>query len=222
MFGSQNKLKIKAAEAALSFIKDGCYLGVGTGSTVNCFIEFLAQSDLKPKKIVASSKATQKKLNEFGFEVTELNYAGNLDVYIDGADEINARCEMIKGGGGALTGEKILASVSKQFICIADESKQVNLLGKFPLAVEVVSIAQSAVARQLTSQFSLTPELREGFVSDYGNIILDNYGLSITNPKQTEQEINSIAGVVCNGIFALRPADVALIAGKSGVRQVNR
>lgn len=222
MFNSKDKLKEKAAIAAVEFIKNTDYLGVGTGSTVNFLIQALAKAKIKPKKIVASSKQTAQMLIKLGYEVSQLNQVGNLDIYVDGADEIDHHLQMIKGGGGALTGEKILASVSHKFICITDESKKVSRLGKFPLAIEVIALAQSCVARKLASQFGLVPELRNNFVSDYGNLILDSYGLDTVDAKKTESEINNIAGVVCNGIFAIRGADIALIANKNGIEELTK
>ncbi len=209
--------KQAAAQAALSYIKDGMILGVGTGSTVNCLIELLSQVELKGA--VASSKVTEDKLIALGIEIYDLNSVGELDLYIDGADEINAKGEMIKGGGGALTREKIVAAASKQFICMVDESKVVDKLGRFPVAIEVLPQARSYVARQLV-KLGAEPVYRTGFVTDYGNQILDTYDLDITDAAALEAKLNNIVGVVCNGIFAAQSASVMLKASASGVDAV--
>ncbi|MDO5651892.1 MAG: ribose-5-phosphate isomerase RpiA [Moraxella sp.] len=210
-------LKQAAAKTALSYIENDMILGVGTGSTVNCLIELL--TSVRLKGAVVSSKATEDKLKAIGVEILELNSVGELDLYIDGADEINASGEMIKGGGGALTREKIVAAASKRFICMADDSKWVDRLGTFPVAVEVLPQARSYVARQLV-RLGGEPVYREGFVTDYGNVILDTYDLPIDDALQMEQTLNNIVGVVCNGIFATQKANILLKATASGVETV--
>ncbi|WP_435938204.1 ribose-5-phosphate isomerase RpiA [Moraxella bovoculi] len=209
--------KQAAAKAALSYIEDGMILGVGTGSTVNCLIELLA--DVRLKGAVSSSKVTEDKLRALGIEIFDLNTVGELDLYIDGADEIDAQGSMIKGGGGALTREKIVAAASKSFVCMVDDSKVVQKLGKFPVAIEVLPQARSYVARELV-KLGGDPVYREGFVSDYGNVILDTYDLDISNPDEFEKTLNNIVGVVCNGIFAAQSASIMLKAGDEGVDTV--
>ncbi len=209
--------KQAAAKAALAYIQDGMVLGVGTGSTVNCLIELLPQVELKGA--VASSQVTEDKLKALGIEIYDLNSVGTLDLYIDGADEIDGAGNMIKGGGGALTREKIVAAASDQFVCMVDDSKIVQQLGKFPVAIEVLPQARSYVARELVKMGG-EPVYREGFVTDYGNLILDTYELDVSNPTKLEQEINNIVGVVCNGIFAAQSASVMLKAGDAGVETV--
>ncbi len=208
-------LKTKAAIAALTYIKDDMTIGIGTGSTVNCLINELAKIKHRIEACVASSLATEKRLRAAGIPVIELNAAGTLALYIDGADEVNAQREMIKGGGGALTREKIIASASIQFICIVDESKLVHRLGQFPVAVEVIPMARSYVAREIV-KLGGSPEYREGFLSDNGNIILDVHNLDIQVPILIEEAINKIPGVVENGVFAKRQADHVIIAGQNG------
>ncbi|WP_296202392.1 ribose-5-phosphate isomerase RpiA [Psychrobacter sp. UBA3962] len=216
----QLKLKQEVAKAALASIDDGMILGVGTGSTVNCLIELLPQVNLKGA--VASSKVTQDKLEALGIEVMDLNYVGELDLYIDGADEVNPNLQLIKGGGGALTREKIVAAASKQFLCLVDESKWVTQLGReFPVPIEVLPQARSYVARELV-KLGGEPVYREGFVTDYGNLILDTYNLEITSASEMEQTLNNIVGVVCNGIFAANQADKLLIAKSTGVELLQR
>lgn len=216
----QLKLKQDVAKAALASIDDGMILGVGTGSTVNCLIELLPQVNLKGA--VASSKVTQDKLEALGIEVMDLNYVGELDLYIDGADEVNPNLQLIKGGGGALTREKIVAAASKQFLCLVDESKWVTQLGReFPVPIEVLPQARSYVARELV-KLGGEPVYREGFVTDYGNLILDTYNLEITSASEMEQTLNNIVGVVCNGIFAANQADKLLIAKSTGVELLQR
>lgn len=216
----QLKLKQEVAKAALASIDDGMILGVGTGSTVNCLIDLLPQVNLKGA--VASSKVTQDKLEALGIEVMDLNYVGELDLYIDGADEVNPNLQLIKGGGGALTREKIVAAASKQFLCLVDESKWVTQLGReFPVPIEVLPQARSYVARQLV-KLGGEPVYREGFVTDYGNLILDTYNLEITSASEMEQTLNNIVGVVCNGIFAANQADKLLIAKSTGVELLQR
>ena len=209
--------KQAAAKTALSYISNDMILGVGTGSTVNCLIELLPQVRLKGA--VASSQVTEHKLRQLGIEIFDLNSVGELDLYIDGADEIDAQGNMIKGGGGALTREKIVAAASKTFICMVDDSKTVETLGKFPVAIEVLPQARSYVARQLVN-LGGEPVYRTGFVTDYGNVILDTYDLDITNPDEFEQKLNNIVGVVCNGIFAHNRANIMLKATLDGVQTV--
>lgn len=209
--------KQAAAKAALNYIEDGMILGVGTGSTVNCLIELLA--DVRLKGAVSSSKVTEDKLRALDIEIFDLNAVGELDLYIDGADEIDAQGSMIKGGGGALTREKIVAAASKSFVCMVDDSKIVQKLGKFPIAVEVLPQARSYVARELV-KLGGDPVYREGFVTDYGNVILDTYDLDISNPAEFEKTLNNIVGVVCNGIFAAQSANIMLKASDQGVETV--
>ncbi|CEG55601.1 ribose-5-phosphate isomerase RpiA [Legionella fallonii] len=214
-----SELKIKAAQAALAYVEDDMVIGVGTGSTVNFFIKELATIKHRIDACVSSSKATEALLRAAGIPVIDLNSVSELPVYIDGADEVNQYGEMIKGGGGALTREKIVASVAKQFICIVDESKVVTQLGKFPVAVEVIPMARSYVARQIV-RLGGDPEYREGFVTDNGNIILDVYNLSIDMPQSLEERMKAITGVVDNGLFAHRVADTVLVASADGVRHL--
>lgn len=210
-------LKAKAAQAALEYIGDNMIIGVGTGSTVNYFIDELAKIRQRIDACVASSSATEARLRAAGLPVIDLNVADEVSVYIDGADEVNARCEMIKGGGGALTREKIIASVALQFICIVDETKLVQHLGGFPIAIEVIPMARSYVARELV-KLGGDPVYREGFVTDNGNIILDVHNMPLgCLPKTLEDTINTIPGVVENGIFGARLADKVLVAGCHGV-----
>lgn len=209
--------KQAVAKAALSYVESGMILGVGTGSTVNCLIELLSAVNLKGA--VASSKVTEEKLRALGIEIFELNSVGELDVYIDGADEIDPQGNMIKGGGGALTREKIVAAASKSFICMVDDSKTVSKLGKFPVAIEVLPQARSYVARQLV-KLGGDPVYREGFVTDYGNVILDTYELNIDQATLWEERLNNIVGVVCNGIFAHQSATIMLKASDDGVETV--
>jgi ribose 5-phosphate isomerase A len=212
--------KRAVARAALEFIEPGVRLGMGTGSTVNCLIELLPAVKDQIDCVTSSSKATTKLLEGLGFEVETLNeLGGDLDVYIDGADESNKRLELIKGGGGALTREKVLAGASRRFVCIVDDSKLVGMLGKFPLPVEVLPMAQEFVARRMVKMRG-QPVWREGFVTDNGNHILDVHDLQIANPIDMEARINRIPGVVTCGIFAHRPADVLLIASDTGVREM--
>lgn len=210
-----------AALAALPYIKPGTILGVGTGSTVNCFIDALPDLRGKIDQVVASSKATEERLRGLNFEVTELSEAGGLDLYVDGADEANKHFHLMKGGGGALTREKVLAAASRKFICIIDDSKWVAVLGKFPLPVEVIPMARSFVARQFVKARG-QPVLRSDFLTDNGNQVLDIYNLMITNPAEMELRFSQIPGVVTVGIFAHRPADKILIADDDGVREINR
>ena len=211
------ELKIKAAKAALQYVEDNMMLGIGTGSTVNCFINELAQMKHRIDACVASSRATEELLRAVGIPVIDLNAAAELALYIDGADEVDAQGQMIKGGGGALTREKIVANVAEQFICIVDETKMVSHLGDFPLAVEVIPMARSFVARQLVL-LGGDPEYREGFITDNGNIILDVYNLPMQSLVDLENSINIIPGVVENGLFARRRADKIIIASEQNIR----
>jgi len=213
----QNELKHQVALAALNYFDDyDMVVGIGTGSTVNCLIEVLSQVKNRIEACVSSSVETSKRLKQHGFRVRELNQTGPLSLYIDGADECDAHNRLIKGGGGALTREKIIAAASDRFICIVDESKIVKILGNFPLPVEVIPMAQSHVGRAL-AKLGGQPELRQNFTTDNGNIIIDVHNLKISNPLQLESDINNIAGVVCNGIFAHQKAHTTLIANKAGV-----
>ncbi len=207
----QNQLKQKAAHAALEYLKNVSVLGIGTGSTVAFFIEALADYRSTIDVCVSSSEKSTELLKKVGLRVVDLNQVDGVDLYVDGADEINARKEMIKGGGGALTWEKIIAQVSKKFVCIVDSSKRVELLGKFPLPVEVIPMARSAVAREMV-KLGGQPEWRQNFISDNGNHIIDVHNLEILEPVKLEHAINQIPGVVTVGIFAQRPADVALVS----------
>ena len=207
--------KQAAAEAAIAHLPKGGILGVGTGSTVNCLIELLPQLQLEAA--VSSSKATEERLKKLGIEVVDLNHVGSLDAYVDGADEIDRHLHMIKGGGAALTREKIVASVAKDFVCIVDDSKWVTQLGRdFPLPVEVIPMARSAVARKIVA-LGGDPVYREGVVTDNGNVILDVFNLNILNAIEIEQALNNIPGVVTNGIFAMRPANIAIVATDQGI-----
>ena len=222
---TQDELKKQVAQAALSEITDSLHddmiVGVGTGSTANFFIDALAEHKYKFKGAVASSDATAQRLKSHGIEIFDLNEVTQLEVYIDGADEANPTLDLIKGGGAALTREKIVAAVSKKFICIADESKTVEILGGFALPVEVIPMARSYVARQIV-QMGGHPVYREGVVTDNGNVILDVHGLKITDAKALEITLNNIVGVVTNGLFANRGADVLLIATKNGVQRFDK
>lgn len=214
---TQDELKRAVAQAAIAYIPAGSMVGVGTGSTANFFIDELAKIKNKIQGAVASSEASAKRLQGHGIEVMSLNEVGNLPVYVDGADEITRHLHMIKGGGGALTREKIVAAASANFICLCDASKLVDVLGAFPLPIEVIPMARSYVARQVVA-LGGQPKLREGFVTDNGNIILDVSGLQILNPVELETKLNNIAGVVTNGLFARRGADVLLLGTKDGVK----
>jgi len=216
---SQARLKIEVAQAALKQVEDGMLLGVGTGSTVNAFIDALAESGKRLEAAVSSSEATTERLKAIGVRVVELNHSGDLELYIDGADEVDGHRRLIKGGGGALTREKIIAGASRRFVCIVDASKCVKVLGEFPLPVEVISMARSFVARQLM-KLGGQPELRQGFTTDNGDPILDVRGLDLVDPVKMEAEINAIPGVVTCGLFARRPADEVLVAEESGIRSL--
>lgn len=217
---TQDEMKQAVARAAVEYARGGI-VGVGTGSTANYFIDALAEVKGRIDGTVASSEATAARLKGHGIPVLDLNSVGELDVYVDGADEITVEMHMIKGGGGAQTREKIVAAVAKKFVCIADASKLVPVLGKFPLPVEVIPMARAQVARELT-RLGGTPVLREGFVTDNGNLILDVHGLEIVDPVGLETRIDQIVGVVTNGLFARRPADVCLLGTATGVQTLGR
>lgn len=214
----QTLLKIEAAKAALKYVQDGEIIGIGTGSTVNCFIDLLADRAQHIKAAVSSSVASTERLKAIGIEVIDLNDAKDLPVYIDGADESNHQLALIKGGGGALTREKIIAAAAQKFVCIADESKYVGTLGQFPLPIEVLPMARSYVARELV-KLGGDPCYRTDFVTDNGNVILDIHNLSIEQPKILESKINQITGVVTNGLFAQRPADHLILATSEGIKE---
>jgi len=216
---SQSRLKIEVARAALKSIEDGMVLGIGTGSTVNALIDLLADSGLRLDAAVSSSEATTQRLKAIGVKVLDLNHTGDLVLYIDGADEVDGHRRLIKGGGGALTREKIIAAASRRFVCIVDESKRVDVLGEFPLPLEVIPMARSLVARKVIA-LGGQPELRDGFVTDNGNLILDVRNLDLVDPLKMEAEINAIPGVVTCGLFARRPADEVLVAGESGISRL--
>ncbi len=217
----QNMLKKQAAQAAIEFIRPGTTLGVGTGSTVNFFIDELERLRDGLVAVVASSRATEARLRTRGITVTELDQVGELDLYVDGADEANKHFHLIKGGGGALTREKVVAAASRKFVCIIDDSKWVATLGQFPLPVEVVPMARSYVARQFV-KLRGQPVWRENYTTDNGNHILDVHNLQITSPVEMESRLNQIPGIVTVGLFANRPADVIIIAGDSGIRRLDR
>lgn len=213
---TQDQKKQAVAAAALKYVENGAIVGVGTGSTVNYFIDALGTMADRIKGAVSSSEASSKKLQALGIEVFDLNSVGSFDIYIDGADEVTEHKHMIKGGGAALTREKIVAAVANKFICIVDDSKQVGVLGTFPLPIEVIPMARSYVARELV-KLGGDPVYRQGVITDNGNVILDVYNLTILKPIELEQQINNIVGVVTNGLFAARGADVVLVAGDKGV-----
>ena len=214
---TQDEMKQAVAKAAIEHVPADCIVGVGTGSTANFFIDELAKIKHKIRGAVASSEASAKRLQGHGIEVVSLNDAGTLPVYVDGADEITRHMHMIKGGGGALTREKIVAAASRKFVCVCDASKLVDVLGKFPLPVEVIPMARSYIARELV-KLGGQPQLREGFTTDNGNIILDVHGLKIMNPVELESALNQLPGVVTNGLFARRGADVLLLGTPEGVK----
>lgn len=211
--------KQMAARAALDFVEPGTVLGVGTGSTVNCLIDLLPSIRERIEVVVSSSRATTERLEQQGFEVTTLNEAGDLDLYIDGADESDKRLRLIKGGGGALTREKVLAGASRRFICLVDEHKLVGMLGRFPLPVEVLPMAQAFVVRRLL-KLRAQPVWREEFVTDNGNHILDIHDLTISNPVEMEQRLNQIPGIISVGLFANRPADILLVGSDAGIQEM--
>jgi len=220
---TQDELKQAVARAAAEYVAANVpvdsIIGVGTGSTANCFIDELAKIKERIAATVASSEATRKRLEGHGIKVLDLNEVTSMPVYVDGADEITARLEMVKGGGGALTREKIVAAVADQFVCVCDASKLVAVLGKFPLPVEVIPMAQAYVAREIV-KLGGQPKLRAGFVTDNGNVILDVSGLAIADPAGFEATLNGIVGVVTNGLFALRGADLLLLATPEGVKRL--
>tara|TARA_B110000093_G_scaffold174560_1_gene207947 strand:+ start:262 stop:927 length:666 start_codon:yes stop_codon:yes gene_type:complete len=215
---TQDELKIEVAKAALKYVIPETIIGVGTGSTANFFIDQLATIKSSVKGAVASSVATANRLEGHGINVVDLNEVEEISVYIDGADESDQQLNLIKGGGGALTREKIVAAVSKQFVCIADESKLVNVMGNFPLPVEVIPMSTSYVKRQIIKSIGGVPVLREDFITDNGNLILDIHDLNIEEPKILENTLNNIVGLVTNGLFAIRSADILLLGSKSGVK----
>lgn len=216
---NQDEKKRAVAEAAIPYVRDGI-IGIGTGSTVNCFIDLLAAKRHLISGAVSSSEASSQRLKDVGIEVIDLNQAGTLSLYVDGADEANKHRQLIKGGGGALTREKIVAAASKKFICIIDDSKLVPYLGDFPLPVEVIPMARSLVSRAIVA-LGGQPVFRDGFITDNGNEIIDVHNLEISDPAGLEQDIESITGVVSAGLFARRPADMLLVAGDDGVRTLD-
>ena len=216
---TQDDKKKAAARAALEYVADNAVIGVGTGSTANHFIELLATLRGRIEGTVASSEATAARLRRHGIPVYDLNGVGTVPVYVDGADEADRNLRLVKGGGGALTREKILAAAAEKFVCIADDSKLVAVLGKFPVPVEVIPMARSYVARQIV-RLGGNPIWRDGFVTDNGNVVLDVYNLNLTDPVAVEAELNQITGVVTNGVFARRPADVLILGTDEGVRTV--
>jgi ribose 5-phosphate isomerase A len=216
---TQDEQKRTAAQAAIQYVPIGAVIGVGTGSTANYFIDELAKIKHKIEGAVASSEATAQRLHKHGIDVLDLNTVTDLPVYVDGADEITKHLHMIKGGGGALTREKIVAAVARKFICITDQSKLVNILGSFPLPVEVIPMARSYVAREITL-LGGHPALRQGFTTDNGNVILDVHGLQILNPVELETTLNQITGVVTNGLFARKGADILLLGTDTGVETI--
>ena len=217
---SPDEMKRAAAQAAIKLVPEDSIVGVGTGSTANYFIEELARMKSRIEGAVASSEGTAARLKAAGIPTIELNNVTEMPVYVDGADEITRNMHMIKGGGGALTREKIVAAVAAKFICIVDETKLKEVLGAFPLPVEVIPMARSHVGRQLVKLGGL-PRLREGFVTDNGNLIIDVHGLTFLNPVELETALNQIAGVVTNGLFARRAADIALVGGRDGVKRLD-
>jgi len=216
---NQDEMKKVAAQAAIEYLPDGGVIGVGTGSTVNHFIDLIAPVKHKFEGAVSSSEASTERMKAHGIPVFDLNAVGDLEIYVDGADESNKHLHLIKGGGGALTREKIVAAASKKFVCIADESKLVDVLGDFALPVEVIPMARSYVARQIV-KLGGTPVWREGFVTDNGNVILDVQNLKIMEPVKFEETLNHITGVVTNGLFARRPADVLILGTPDGAKTI--
>lgn len=217
---NQDELKQAVAKAALEHVEPGSIIGIGTGSTANYFIDYLADIKHKIEATVASSEASAERLRSHGILVEDLNMVNEISVYVDGADETTEHLHLVKGGGGALTREKIVAAVAKKFVCICDESKLVPMLGAFPLPVEVVPMARSYVARELV-KLGGQPVYREGCITDNGNVILDVHGLQILNPVELETQLNMITGVVTNGLFAKRPADVLLLGTENGVKTLS-
>lgn len=218
---TQDEMKKAAARAALEYVQPGAVIGVGTGSTANHFIDALGEMKNRLGGAVASSEASAARLKQRGIEVLDLNEAGTLAIYVDGADESTRHLQLIKGGGGALTREKIVAASSRTFVCVADETKLVDVLGRFPLPIEVIPMARGYVAREIVG-LGGEPVLRQGFKTDNGNIILDVHGLSIVDPSTLEAELNNIVGVVTNGLFARRGADVLLLGTASGVKKLEK
>ena len=218
---TQDEMKKMVAQAAIEYVVPDTIIGVGTGSTANCFIDALAEIKHKIDGTVASSEASAERLKGHGIPVYNLNSVNEISVYIDGADESDHHLHLIKGGGGALTREKIVAAASKKFVCIADESKLVDVMGEFPLPVEVIPMARSYVAREIV-KLGGQPVWREDFITDNGNEILDIKNLSITNPTELERQLNNLAGVVTNGLFALRSADVLLLGTQDGVKKIEK
>lgn len=216
---TKDEMKQAVAKAALEYVQSGTVIGVGTGSTANFFIDALAGIKHKIEGAVASSVATADRLKGHGIQVLELNETGDLPLYVDGADEATQHLHLIKGGGGALTREKIVAAASKKFVCIADEAKLVGVLGEFPLPIEVIPMARSFVARQIV-KLGGNPMLRENFTTDNGNLIIDVRGLEILEPAKLEATLNNIPGIVTNGLFAIRPADVLLLGSEKGIRRI--
>jgi len=219
MAKTQDEMKLEVAKAAIEYVVPGTIIGIGTGSTANFFIDELAKIKGKIEGTVASSVASAERLKGHGIQVYDLNQVSEISVYIDGADESNKYLHLVKGGGGALTREKIVAAVADKFVCIADESKLVPYLGKFPLPVEVIPMARSYVAREIV-KLGGEPVLRDGFTTDNGNVILDVHSMDIMEPTKLEQQLNNIVGVVTNGLFAMRPADVLLLGTQEGVKNV--
>ncbi|KMT64591.1 ribose-5-phosphate isomerase RpiA [Catenovulum maritimum] len=217
---NQKDKKRAAAEAAIQYVEEDSIIGVGTGSTTNYFIDALAPLADKIRGAVSSSEASTERLKALGIEVFDLNQVSSYDIYVDGADEVNPQKHMIKGGGAALTREKIVAAVAKRFICITDDSKPVDVMGKFPLPVEVIPMARSYVAREIV-KLGGDPVYRQGVVTDNGNVILDVHNMQITDPVSLENTLNQITGVVTNGLFAKRGADIVLVAGKDGVKTIS-
>lgn len=217
---TRDEQKKQAAEAALDYVEAGAVVGVGTGSTANFFIDALARIKHRIEGTVASSEASATRLKGHGIPVFDLNSVDEIPVYVDGADESNQHLQLIKGGGGALTREKIVAAASRKFVCVADDSKLVDVLGKFPLPIEVIPMARSYVAREIV-KLGGRPVLRDKFVTDNGNVILDVHGLQILDAGKLEAEINNLAGVVTNGLFARRPADVLLLGTPTGIRTLD-
>lgn len=218
---TQDEMKQAAAKAALKYVEEDTVIGVGTGSTANYFIEYLATVRQNITGAVASSEATAALLKQHQIPLVDLNSVGQVAVYVDGTDEVDEHLQLIKGGGGALTREKIVAAAAKKFICIADVSKKVSVLGNFPLPIEVIPMARSYVAREIV-KLGGNPMYRENFTTDNGNIILDVYNLNIVKPMELEQQLNNIAGVVTNGLFARRPADILLLANEQGVQTLTK
>ena len=218
---SQDKMKKAVALEAIKYIEDGMVLGIGTGSTVNFLIDALPSLNKSIKQIVSSSESSSTRLKNLGFEISELNNLDGIDIYIDGADETNPHLQLIKGGGGALTREKIIAEAAKKFVCIVDQSKMVKRLGKFPLPIEVIPMARSAIARKLVI-LGGKPIWRENFITDNGNEILDVHNLKIDEPKELESKINQIPGVITVGLFAHRRADILIIADKNNIETIKK